>query len=174
MVLGAVPKGPCHPYKIAKWFLQLDTNDITEALPGRKYRANPIIVSFFRQATDMSEKYLKGDETWWCAAFVNWCLYQANQSRTNKAASSSFREWNTIKPERARVGDIIVYQSTSDVRFGHVGFFVSKVGKNKFLVLGGNQTIGGRQMICEQSYPRNSDSQLTFHSFARDPNWPAI
>jgi uncharacterized protein (TIGR02594 family) len=170
-ILASAPLGPCHPYTVAKWFLTLDADDITEA-PSGPHRANAIIVEFFRQATDFPPGQLAGDETWWCAAFVNWCLMRAQQERTRSALSSSFRQWHNVG-EPPRVGDIVVFVDVADSAHGHVGFFRGFDVDNKIMTLGGNQRESGRQRICVQPYPR-ADGRKRLLSFDRDPAWPSV
>jgi uncharacterized protein (TIGR02594 family) len=89
--------------------------------------ANPMIVGFFA-ATQLLPS---GDQTAWCAAFVNYCLFVAGKQGTSSAASASFRKLARSSPSRApATGDIAVFR---DAGFkgddpggqGHVGFFVA-------------------------------------------------
>jgi uncharacterized protein (TIGR02594 family) len=171
-ILANAPSAPCHPFKVAQWFLTLDAEDITETPLGRQYHANPIIVDFFVEAT--STAHPSGDETWWCAAFVNWCLMRAGQDRTGSAASSSFRDWKSrTESSTVHPGDLVVYEAENSPSHGHVGFFVGfNHDDNSIPTLGGNQRKGGRPMICVRGFSQTSPT-LKFLSFRRDPNWPS-
>jgi uncharacterized protein (TIGR02594 family) len=171
-LLDGAPRQPCHPLKVARWFLTLDADDITETPVGPGFVANPVIVHFFVDATTMRSP--QGDETYWCAAFTNWCLMTAGQARTQDAASKSFREWHRVN-EPAAIGDLVVYRAVGDPQHGHVGFFMGFDEDGRIRTLGGNQRPqgGGRPMICIQSYPRVGSS-LVFDSFQRDPRWPRL
>ncbi|WP_197486930.1 CHAP domain-containing protein, partial [Rhizobium bangladeshense] len=111
-------------------------------------RGNPVIMGFF-DATGYRTP--AGDTTWWCAAFVSWCIQRslASNKITAKswpyatgAASASYRTWgkDVIKDLKSepRKGDLAVFQNTKTSYQGHVGFVYSVVG-DQIMVLGGNQ-----------------------------------
>jgi uncharacterized protein (TIGR02594 family) len=140
-----------NPFQIAQFFEDLRQGifDDDHGAEAHQYavewpvRANPVIVSFF-DATTLRQP--KGDQTPWCAAFVNWCIAQARKGRddadgllqhTASAASASFRSWGK-KTSDPKPGDIVVFQHKRTAWRGHVGFFVSRV-QNGIYVLGGNQ-----------------------------------
>ncbi|MFS8123284.1 hypothetical protein QD336_12765 [Rhizobium sp. BR 250] len=97
----------CRPIDVANYFLSVkngemddvfgsDTSSYCDEWP---VRANPIIVSFF-DATLLRKP--EGDQTAWCAAFINWCIERSRQGKTpqgkllpstQSAASASFRSW---------------------------------------------------------------------------------
>lgn len=99
-------------------------------------RANPVRVGFF-DATNLRAP--SGDETAWCAAFVNWCVTQADRGNraTGSAASSSSRTWATATDNPA-TGDIAVFKHRRMPDKGRVAFVVSKTSNDVF-VLGESQ-----------------------------------
>jgi uncharacterized protein (TIGR02594 family) len=102
--------------------------------PGR---ANPMIVGFFSMTNTLPSE---GDQTSWCAAFVNFCLAVAEKKLTGSALSGSFRNYST-QTNDPKPGDIVVFREPGDrgnQGFGHVGFFLSR-DANGVEVLGGNQ-----------------------------------
>jgi uncharacterized protein (TIGR02594 family) len=134
----------CTPIEVAQYFEQLRTGafDATYGSDASLYaqewpvRANPVIVGFF-DATSLRTP--AGDQTAWCAAFMNWCIARARPGNhaTGSAASASFRTWAT-KTDDPLPGDIAVFKSRSTPSHGHVAFVVSKAAQGVY-VLGGNQ-----------------------------------
>lgn len=101
---------------------------------GEKH--NSQILKFF---TEIGHKWVKTDETAWCAAFVNYICLICNYEKTNKLNARSFLKvgWEIKDP---KVGDICIFWRDSINSWkGHVGFFV-KIEGNKVWVLGGNQS----------------------------------
>lgn len=131
-------------------------------------RANPLIVGFFSMTNTLPSQ---GDQTAWCAAFVNFCLYAAGKPTKFSALSGAFRSYgdNTSTP---KPGDLVVFQKPGvDGRkgFGHVGFFLSRSGSN-ILVLGGNQrgNTGSTGAVISTEYPEMS-ADLELFGFRRVP-----
>jgi len=138
------------PFEVARFFEQLRLGQLNSELGpdahvyGEEWpiRANPVIVSFFDATTLRTPS---GDQTPWCAAFVNWCIQRALENTiapnsslgTGSAASASFREWGTLTTS-PREGDLAVFQHRRERNKGHVGFFVSS-SRGGIYVLGGNQ-----------------------------------
>lgn len=137
----AAPRGIA-PLAIARYFADLkDVNG-----ENQKYnqewpldgRANPVIVTFFAATFTLPS----GDQTSWCAAFVNYCLMLAYKPMTRSALSGSFRSAAEL-PETSnpQPGDIVVFQAPGArgaQGHGHVGFFLSRT-LDTIEVLGGNQ-----------------------------------
>jgi uncharacterized protein (TIGR02594 family) len=103
-------------------------------------RPNPVVVGFFSMTNTLPNK---GDETPWCAAFVNFCLAVAGRPIEWSAWALDFVNYGkpTTDPN---VGDIVVFSRPGG---GHVGFYLGryKDGTGKdigTLVLGGNQGGG--------------------------------
>lgn len=98
---------------------------------------NPRIVEYHSTTTLQAVD----DETPWCAAFVNWCLYMAGKKGTGLASARSFLTWGKeILPDEIQEGDIIVMSRTSDPTKGHVGFFAGWTEDMLgYRLLGGNQ-----------------------------------
>ncbi|MDH0094196.1 CHAP domain-containing protein [Achromobacter mucicolens] len=126
----------CKPIEVAQYFLGIAEGKQGSA--ARQYarewpiRANPVIFHFFSATQQKPE----GDQTAWCAAFVNWCILRShaesedeigtshgNYSKsgkpfstknmadhsTNDAASGSFRCWQTtVTPKE---GEIAVFKN---------------------------------------------------------------
>lgn len=91
-----------------------------------------------------------GDETPWCAAFVNWVLENAGVDGTGSAMARSFMKWGESVPlNQANPGDIIVlWRKSKDSASGHVGFLQAIDGRY-LVLLGGNQ--GNR--VGSKRYP---------------------
>lgn len=166
-LLFDVPRGSS-AFDAAKYFESI-TNKNGD---GHKYnaewptRANPLITGFFSMT---NTKPSEGDQTPWCAAFVNFCLYAAGKKTTFSALSGSFRRYGqqTDSPD---TGDIVVFSRIGPAGrkgFGHVGLFVAANGEG-IKVLGGNQkgdtkTTGA---VTESIYPVEG-RRLRLHSFRR-------
>ena len=82
-IMRAAPSGPTTtPVEVAKYFASVEMANEPEGWlynaewPVDK-RANPVITSFF---TMTNTRPNKGDQTPWCAAFVNWCLAAADRN----------------------------------------------------------------------------------------------
>lgn len=141
-------------------------------------RGNPVIMQFF-DATGLRE--IQGDTTWWCAAFVSWCIGRSKGGVDKKprtwpyaagAASASYRSWGEdvlasgLSPRR---GDLAVFKNTKLPNNGHVGF-VHSIDGDLVLVLGGNQGAqneynGGEVNIA--AFDIKKKGRLQFHSFRR-------
>jgi uncharacterized protein (TIGR02594 family) len=126
-------------------------------------RANPLIVGLFSMTNTLSAD---GDQTPWCAAFVNFCLYVANRPATFSALSGSFRRYGTATAD-PKPGDIVVFSKWGEggrQGYGHVGFFVEYDG-DAIRVLGGNQrgSTGSTGAVTTGSFPRES-AALVLHS----------
>lgn len=166
-ILANVPSGAT-PFDVASFFIDIGNgkygSDWKPYIQGWPVRWNPIIVTFFRATGTKPE----GDETPWCAAFVNWCYQRSStEVATHSASSGSFRCFGnqTAGPQ---LGDIVVFRrrgaEDACLGKGHVGFFVKDLG-NKVQVLGGNQVAGrNHHMICVQSIDKKSHT-MTFHSY---------
>jgi uncharacterized protein (TIGR02594 family) len=127
---------------------------------GWHTRWNPVIVEFYSATLDTHS----GDDTPWCAAFLNWCLDRANYKGSTKTTSSgSFRKApGLVSAANARQGDIIVFKGGTCT--GHVGLLEAKSG-SQFMVIGGNQTnVKGHSSINVKKLPVPG-AGLTVHSF---------
>ena len=91
--------------------------------------SNPQILKYFYNAT--TDPALKGDQTAWCAAFVNWCLKQVGITGTNSSSGYSFLGWGQSLSKPA-FGAIGIYDT------GHVGFYTGEANGYVYF-LGGNQ-----------------------------------
>jgi hypothetical protein len=142
-IIAHAPKG-VEPYKVAMFF-----RDIGQGVHGPKWqpyargwpvRYNPVIIEFFRATkTNPLARENSGDNTAWCAAFVNWCIARGLsrdgsisdatlKNGTRNASSGSFRCWEseaakptTIGPPLVldgtpRPGDIVVWAQNGTVR----------------------------------------------------------
>lgn len=142
------------PLEVARYFVELAAcNSDGEPYNAEwESRANPLIVAFLLQATDYPRSEVDGDQTPWCAAFVNWCLQRAGRAGTRKASSRSFRRPTYLR--LPTVGDVAVLadvQSGKLVSSGHVGFWISS-NDQEVVLFGGNQ--GNR--ISEAPFRRYS------------------
>ena len=75
------------------------------------------------------------DSVPWCAAFVNWCLMQADIKGTESAGANSFQNWGSGL-HAPTYGCIAVVNRPGGK---HVGFYL-KTNGNKIVLLGGNQS----------------------------------
>ncbi|NRP22026.1 hypothetical protein LPJGGPFB_05285 [Ensifer adhaerens] len=177
------------PFDIAYRFLEwrrgeVGTSEVERT--RRKYysrewprRGNPVIMQFF-DATGY--RHPAGDTTFWCAAFVSWCIARSVGGPTSVnnpwpyekgAASRSYRAWGqdviADLNDSPRRGDVAVFQNTAKPDQGHVGF-VERVSADHIWLLGGNQGAqneynGGEVNIAR--YSRSVGGSLRFHSFRR-------
>jgi len=77
------------------------------------------------------------DEVPWCSSFIVWCMEQAGQGSTKSAAARSWLKYGSELKVPAFCC-IAVLSRGSNPKSGHVGFIVHE-GKDKILLLGGNQ-----------------------------------
>jgi hypothetical protein len=132
LLFGSANKGQSG-IEIARYFLNLHTRNKNGWLYREEWptpgRANPMIVGLFAMTQTLPSD---GDQTSWCAAFVNFCLNVSGFHGTDSALSGSFRRLidqpasSTAKP---KTGDLVVFRdvgsSGDDANgHGHVGFFV--------------------------------------------------
>jgi hypothetical protein len=153
-ILSAAPRAPeATPYDTAVWFKNF--SDLSRA--GEPFNAewaqgvNPVITGFFALTNTLPQD---GDQTSWCAAFVNWCLAAGRKNISFSAAAQSFN-WDKRKFPRAvspELGDVVVFgELENGLRkpFGHVGFLSKPLGapdpeggsSKGVWVIGGNQKI---------------------------------
>jgi hypothetical protein len=127
---------------------------------------NPVVVGFFR-GVDL--RPYAGDQTPWCAAFVNWCISRSRAASrqevvfsnslrsfgTKSASSGSFRCWGQDVTSEPKQGDVVVWARNGSVTTscpttgqGHVAFLheivTNQAGVKSFVVVGGNQGFRGR------------------------------
>jgi uncharacterized protein (TIGR02594 family) len=126
--------------------------------------ANPLIVGFFSMTNTLPSE---GDQTSWCAAFVNFCLAVSGKKFTGSALSGSFRTYGNQTTD-PKPGDIVVFKNAGargEQGFGHVGFFVSRSDQS-VEVLGGNQrgSTGSTGAVTRTIFPFSSSS-LILHSY---------
>lgn len=114
--------------------------------PGKEH--NPRVLNYFKE---IGQKWVKDDETAWCAAFVNWCLQKAGKPSTGSLAARSFLNYGAATPT-PELGDIVVFwRGTKNGAEGHVAFYVSET-PSYFYVLGGNQS----DQVNIQKYSKNN------------------
>jgi uncharacterized protein (TIGR02594 family) len=136
-----------------------------------------VIIEFFR-ATRLNPLAPDndGDQTPWCAAFLNWCIARGHSKDgnineatlahgTNSASSGSFRCWANETKE-PKPGDIVVWAEDGTVKpcergilgigRGHVAFYLGSGTGERLLVVGGNQRSGlpGQSGITATEIPR--------------------
>ena len=105
---------------------------------------NPRIVEYLK-STDLDAVSAAKDSTFWCSAFVNWCVEKAGFAGSNSAWARSWLNWgrSVSKPRR---GCIAIFRRGTG---GHVAFYVDAVGAD-YRVLGGNQS----DAVCIAKYPK--------------------
>lgn len=101
-----------------------------QEIKGEKH--NPKILQYH----DETSLNASDDETPWCSSFTNWCFAGSGIEGTNKANARSWLEWGSEIKEPI-YGCVAVLKRGAPPQ-GHVGFLVS-VGKDKIILLGGNQ-----------------------------------
>lgn len=107
---------------------------------------NPRIVEYLK-STNLPAPYNANDETYWCSAFVNWCVERSGFEGTDSAWARGWLNWGK-KIDKPRRGCIVVFKRGTSS--GHVAFFISEAGE-KVKVLGGNQS----DCVCEDSYAKS-------------------
>lgn len=100
----------------------------------RRIQNNPYIVDFLRFA-HVSNHHLQ-DETYWCAAFVNWCIHNAGLPITGTPSARQWRNWGQSLGAPT-FGCVTVFVRQGG---GHVGFYVGPGRRSGHIaILGGNQ-----------------------------------
>jgi uncharacterized protein (TIGR02594 family) len=159
------------PIEVARYFERSVPPRFQQAWPepnrARPTDANPLIVLLFL-ATKMTPS---GDQTPWCAAFMNWCLARSGITGTRSASSQSFTRWGRERwrkgesdlPTSGQVGDIAVFTSRSDPSHGHVAFYNGVVPNSyrRVSITGGNQIVRGVHLINTMTLRTDRDLELT-------------
>lgn len=96
---------------------------------------NPRIVEYLHSTT-LDPSSASNDETFWCSAFVNWCVERAGLEGTDSAWARSWLNWGK-KIDVPKPGCIVVFKR--DANSGHVAFYIGETA-TKIKVLGGNQS----------------------------------
>ena len=119
---------------------------------------NPRILEYLSTCNGYIHKSMH-DETPWCSAFVNWCLYKAGYKGTNNLMARSWCKWGipiveeldgeVIDCEHYK-GAIVVLSRGNDKRYGHVGFLY-RASHSAVQLLGGNQ----HNQVSFAHYPRS-------------------
>jgi len=157
---------PSTPIDAAEYFSKLQDKNKDQELYREEWktaRANPLIVGFFGMTQTLPSE---GDQTAWCAAFVNFCLFSSGFLGTESALSGSFRTYGapTTTPTK---GDIVVFRNpgaAGDEGHGHVGFYLGEE-QGRLLVLGGNQASPGSTGGVKVATFARSSGSLQLHSF---------
>ncbi len=95
---------------------------------------NPEVLKYFHE---IGFTGVNDDETAWCAAYVNWCLWKAGLPHTGALTARSFLDWGKSIYE-PKVPCIAVLSRRGSSWMGHVGFWIKSSGSEIWL-LGGNQ-----------------------------------
>ena len=136
----AVGDSPVTWFAIAMREMETGVDEVT----GPEH--NPRIVEY-HQSTGLKAT---DDETPWCSSFVNWCMAQAGEERTDSAMARSWMKWGESIAE-PRKGCVAVFSRGNLPTAGHVGFYVDEIN-SRILLLGGNQS----NQININSYPKSS------------------
>ncbi len=169
-ILSAAPRAPqATPFDTAVWFKELkDTSKEGEPFNAEWAEStNPVITGFFNVTDTVPHD---GDQTSWCAAFVNWCLAAGRKNISCSATAQSFG-WDRIRFPGAsspEVGDLVVFGALDGSRIGHVGFLSKPLGapdseggrKKGAWVIGGNQKARDtadeeKGAVTEKFYPED-------------------
>lgn len=111
---------------------------------------NPEVVKYLKSVDELSVHAQQNDETAWCSAFVNWCMEQVGETRTEKANARSWLSWGRETATPAPGAVVVLWRDSPDSWKGHVGFFVKATASYVYL-LGGNQN----DQVNIQRYARN-------------------
>jgi uncharacterized protein (TIGR02594 family) len=103
---------------------------------------NPRVLEYLR-STDLDQASASKDATFWCSAFVNWCVEKAGYAGSNSAWARSWLNWGK-GVTRPRRGCIAVFRRDAG---GHVAFYVG-TARESYQVLGGNQ----KDAVCIAEY----------------------
>jgi uncharacterized protein (TIGR02594 family) len=112
-------------------FEELDAGVYRYLAPGQ---SNPRIEKY--QATTTLGVTPVGDETDWCASFVNYCIVESHNEGTNSARARDWLDWGTPTNNPVR-GCVVVFKRSQGK--GHVAFYLGHTSRT-IRVLGGNQT----------------------------------
>lgn len=97
---------------------------------------NPEVLKYSKE-TKM--RWVKDDETAWCAIFIGWCLYKAGRQYTGQALARSYLKYG-VETKKPELGDIVVlWRVSKNSAFGHVGFYIREKD-DQIYILGGNQS----------------------------------
>jgi uncharacterized protein (TIGR02594 family) len=105
---------------------------------------NPRIVEYLSSTTLGPER--NQDETYWCSAFVNWCIEKAGYEGTDSAWAKNWLQWGRKLSQPTR-GCVVVFSRDTG---GHVGFYMGESG-DSIEVLGGNQNDEVRTSLYPKS-----------------------
>lgn len=105
-----------------------------EEVPGDQ--SNALVLGMLR----LDAKWVKGDDTPWCSAFVNFIAFLLGKPRSKSLAA---RSWLTVgQPvelkDAQRGDDVVILKRGLNPAQGHVGFYAGR-SNDRVLVLGGNQ-----------------------------------
>lgn len=123
--------------------------DVAQAQLGVKEApgaaSNPEVLKYYR-ATTLGGK--PDDSIPWCSAFANWCMEKAGYRGTRKANARSWLDWGEHL-EEPRLGCVVVlWRGDMQSSQGHVAFYFAARGKDKIVLLGGNQA----DRVCYSQY----------------------
>lgn len=152
------------PLAVMQYFANLkDVNDQCEAYnAGWHGRWNPVILKFF-EATDTPVP--SDDNSFWCAAFLNWCLERCGYRPGTRSSSSGTFRGLTGATNSPRRGDIVVFRDGNSRCTGHVGLYLGRSG-SQILVIGGNQKQEKHYSVNQKLLPVPGTS-LRVHSYLR-------
>lgn len=170
-ILWNAPRG-VEPLEVASYFHGSRVSALKNA-EGESYNAewstrfNPVIVGFWTMVRTLPAA---GDQTKWCAAFVNFCLGAGNRPMTHSPLSGSFRQFGEATDD-PQPGDIVVFQaggSAGDEGFGHVAFFLER-DETHVTILGGNQATPSSTGAVTVAKYRIAGLGLRLHSYRKLP-----
>lgn len=115
-------------------------------IPGEKH--NPRILEYIATCDRGTRSWVAKDETYWCSAFVNWCILRSGLPGTNDLRARSWlRYGEPVELEDLRWGDILVFWRKVPIPArvisapGHVAFFTGFTDgtRSRAMIFGGNQ-----------------------------------
>lgn len=109
---------------------------------------NPRILEYL-QSCGISGSLLH-DETAWCAAFVNWCVWQSGYQPRGSAKVSDWWSWG--RPVVPTYGAICILQplTVDQASSGHIGFLHAQDATNVWLLSGNSQN-----QVRISAYPKS-------------------
>jgi uncharacterized protein (TIGR02594 family) len=170
-ILWSAPRG-VSPLEVARYFYGSKVRDLKNE-QGESYNAewttrfNPVIVGFWTMVRTLPAE---GDQTAWCAAFVNFCLAAGDRPMTYNPLSGSFRQYGdpTDDPQPRDIAVFRAGGAAGEQGFGHVAFFLER-DADTVTVLGGNQREAGNTGAVTISTYRRAGTGLRLHSYRKMP-----
>jgi uncharacterized protein (TIGR02594 family) len=96
---------------------------------------DPRIVKYLK-TTNIGKPANENDETFWCSAFISFCIEEAGLTGTKSALARSWLNFGK-KIDKPVRGCIVVFERPPDPNQGHVGFYLAG-SPPQVMILSGN------------------------------------